>query len=122
MIQRAIDQLELAARLLADVYSIGVWVKSDDCSDNRNRRKGIRETDWAVSDAYRAAASVDSPEAQALARDLKALVAVLEPIPDTISDIMAESLDFDVMISDLQKKVENLLERARQIAPPLPPP
>lgn len=116
---RVVEQLELASRLLDEVFSIGLWTESTDSSDNRNRRKGIRETDWAVADAYRAAASIDSPEAQALARDLLALDASIEPIPDTISDIMATNVGFDATIRELQEKVTELLERARRLPPSL---
>ena len=114
-LRRVVEQLDLAGRLLAEVYSIGVWVKSDDSSDNRERRKRLRETDWAVADAHRAAASVDSSAAQDLARDLMALDAIIEPMPDTISDTMADNLGFDAMISELQEKVAALLERARKL-------
>jgi hypothetical protein len=111
---RVIEQLELASRLLDDVFSIGVWSESDDSSDNRNRRKGIREVDWAVADAYRSAASIETPEAQALARDLLALDKIIEVIPDTISDTMAKGAGFDATVLDLREKVAALLERARR--------
>lgn len=75
-LSRAIEQLEKADQLLSEVFSIGLWTKSDDCSDNRQRRKFLREVDWALSDAYRALSGVrvehpeDQTEVDALRSDL----------------------------------------------------
>ena len=118
-LRRVIEELSTAERLLAEVYSIGVWVKSDDCSDNRRRRRGLRETDWAVSAAHRALTALPRESVRdalsALAQDLQALVAVLEPLPDTIPDTMGDNLDFDVTVSELAKRVTALQERTRQL-------
>lgn len=122
LLQRAIGDLRSAARLLAEVYSIGVWVKADDCSDNRRRRKGLREADWAVSGAYRAlnAIELEWPDLQAsvrsLAQEADAIVRVLEPLPDTIPDTMGDNLELDCTVSTLIEQMEALCARVETIA------
>jgi chromosome segregation ATPase len=121
-LERVLGELETAKRLLDEVYSIGLWSKSDDCSDNRRKRQGMRETDWAVSGAQRALKELrprlqEIPETiDALERDLTSLVAVIEPLPETISDIMGESPALDAAVSNISAEVTRLSERASQLA------
>jgi hypothetical protein len=115
-VQRILDQLDLAGRLLDEVYSIGVWVTSDDSSDNRRRRKLLREVDWALSDALRSSASLPAgPAADALRRDLEALAGIVEPLPDTISDVMGDTRALDVAVRDLAERVAAIRERVDQL-------
>jgi hypothetical protein len=114
--------LTTAERLLSEVYSIGVWVKADDCSDNRRKRTGIREADWAVSAAYRALKAIDleAADVQAavsvLADDAHAVVRLLEPLPDTIPDTMGDNLSLDATINTLGERVAGLRERVKVLA------
>lgn len=122
LLRRADEELSTAERLLAEVYSIGVWIKADDCSDNRRRRAGLRETDWAVSGAYRALKAITLvwPDLQAsvdaLAREAAALVRILEPLPDTIPDTMLETSQLDTAVNSVQEQVSALRERVRALA------
>lgn len=122
-LSRVLAELETATRLLDEVYSIGLWSKSDDCSDNRRKRQGMRETDWAVSGAHRALKGLrprlrEIPEPlDALERDLASLVAVIEPVPETISDIMADhNPALDSAHYRISGEVTRLSERASQLA------
>ena len=116
----AVGDLETAHRLLAEVYSIGLWSKSDDCSDNRKRREGLRETDWAVSGAQRAVAAVraqlQDARLDALEDELRSLVTALEPLPDTVSDTMLETSALDAAISPLSDQIARLRERVSVLA------
>lgn len=114
---RIIQQLQTAEKLLAEVYGIGVWVKSDDSSDNRNRRRLLRETDWAVSDAHRRAEPFAQGALETMERDLKQLVKTLEPLPDTIPDTMADNDPArDAQITALRGEVARLLAEATRLA------
>jgi hypothetical protein len=117
---RAVEELKTAKRLLDEVYTIGLWSKSDDCSDNRRKRQGLRETDWAVSGAQRAVASIAAPlrdeRLDALEADLRALVARIEPLPDTVTDTMGDNLALDSTVSSLSDEVERLQEWASLLA------
>ena len=124
---RAIAELETAKRLLEEIASLGVWFRSDDCSDNRRRRQGLRETDWAVSGAQRALAGIPTElrdaRLDALETDLRSLVARLEPLPDTVSDTMADDdLPFYVAVRGLTDEVERLHQRAIAFAGAAAPP
>ncbi|HEU4888787.1 MAG TPA: hypothetical protein VFV49_12950 [Thermoanaerobaculia bacterium] len=117
--KRVLEELETAKRLLDEVYSIGLWSKSDD--DNRRKRQGMRETDWAVSGAHRTLTALrprlqEVPEPiHALERDLGSLVAVIEPLPETIIDTMGENLALDSAINNISEEVTRLSARASQL-------
>jgi hypothetical protein len=118
---RAIADLETAKRLLEEIASLGVWSRSYDSSDNRRRREGLRETDWAVSGAHRELAGIPTElrdaRLDALETDLRSLVARLEPLPDTVSDTMADDdLTFYVAVRNLTDEVERLHQRAIALA------
>jgi len=121
-LSRAIEQLEKADKLLGDVFSIGIWTKSDDCSDNRERRRGLREVDWAVSDAWRALSSVGvaypvlQREVDALLTEIRSLVATFEPLPDSITDIMGENPALDVTIMESREKLGVLIARMEKLS------
>jgi len=119
---RVMEELSTARRLLEEVYAIGLWSKSDDSSDNRRKREGLRETDWAVSGALRALMELrshhsDVPAAlNTLEDELRVLVGVLEPLPDTVTDTMGENALLDSTIGKVSDKVSELLERASRLA------
>jgi len=122
-LKRVMGELETAQRLLDEVYSIGLWSKSDDSSDNRRKRQGMRETDWAVSGAHRALKGLrprlrEIPEPlDALEGDLAALVAVIEPVPETILDTMADhNPALDSAHYRISEEVTRLSERASRLA------
>ncbi|HYC92799.1 MAG TPA: hypothetical protein VEO54_26555 [Thermoanaerobaculia bacterium] len=118
---RVLAELDTAQHLLEEVSVIGLWSRSDDCSDNRQRRKGLRETDWAVSGALRALTDLRShqPDIPAglvtLEEELRALVKVLEPLPDTVSDTMGDTGPLDSAIREISREISNLRERASQL-------
>jgi hypothetical protein len=117
-----LGDLKKAQGLLGEVYSIGLWSKSDGCSDNRQKRQGMRETDWAVSGAHRALKELrprlqEVPETLvALEQDLAALVAVIEPLPETIIDTMLETPALDSANYRISAEITRLSERASQLA------
>jgi chromosome segregation ATPase len=119
---RVMEELSTARRLLEEVSAIGLWSKSDDSSDNRRKRKGLRETDWAVSGALRALTELRSHQSDVpaslstLEDELRVLVGVLEPLPDTVTDTMGENALLDSAISNISDKVSELLERASRLA------
>lgn len=121
-LERVLEELKTAKHLLDEVYSIGLWSKSDDSSDNRRKRQGMRETDWAVSGAHRALTALrprlqEVPEPlHALERDLGSLVAVIEPLPETIIDTMGENFALDSAINNISEEVTRLSARASQLA------
>ncbi|HEV7239064.1 MAG TPA: hypothetical protein VGQ36_07450 [Thermoanaerobaculia bacterium] len=121
LLRRAQEELSSANRLLSEVYSIGIWVKADDCSDNRRKRTGLREADWAASGAYRALNEIECewPDLQtavnSLAQEVDAIVRALEPLPDTIPDTMGDNLELDCTVSTLAGQVEALRERVEAI-------
>ena len=112
------EDLMNAHQILDDVSNIGVWSKSDDCSDNRQRRKGLREADSRVSRARRRLTDLETtePELQRdfalLDADIGAVVADLEPLPDTVSDIMDKNPALDVSIYDAMARIDALRERS----------
>lgn len=119
---RVTRELEMARRLLDEVYAIGLWSKSDDSSDNRRKRQGLRETDWAVSGALRALTELRAHEPDqpvplnVLEQELRLLVGVLEPLPDTVTDTMGDSGILDSAISASSTKVLELLTMASDLA------
>jgi len=119
---RVMAELDKARRLLAEVYGIGLWSKSDDASDNRRKREGLRETDWALSSALRELTDLRShhpniPASLGTLEDkLRALVGALEPLPDTVSDTMGESRRLDSTISEISSEISNLMEKASHLA------
>ena len=103
---RVIEQMELASKLLEEAGSVGLWIKADDCSDNRERRRLLREADWAASDAFRHATECKE--------ELRVLLESLEPLPDMVTDIM---LDLPPALEDkiraAQEQIQQILERVR---------
>ena len=120
-LKEVLGDLAKAQGLLDEVYSIGLWSKSDDCSDNRRKRQGMRETDWAVSGARRALRDLrprlqEIPESiDALEQDLVSLVAVIEPVPETVIDT-GENPALDSAIYRISAEVTRLSEQASQLA------
>ncbi|HKS23635.1 MAG TPA: hypothetical protein VJZ76_12600 [Thermoanaerobaculia bacterium] len=103
--KRAIEQLELAARLLEEESNVGLWVSSDDCSDNRRRRQLLREADWAISDAHRCL-----PDDAAIA----ALMAKVEPLADLVTEWMGANPWLDLQVMGAREEAEKLAERLRR--------
>lgn len=116
-----VNDLNTAARLLEEVSVIGLWSKSDDSSDNRRKRQGLRETDWAVSGALRAltdlrSADVDVPaQFQELEDELRTLVAQVEPLPDMVSDTMGVNFALDSAMIAAARKLSELQPRVVQL-------
>lgn len=88
--------LARADELLNEVDTMGLWFTSDDCSDNRRKRTALQEADWSVSGAL-AKVRKTAPEVPAarmaldgLGEQLRALVSTLEPLPDFVTDVMAD--------------------------------
>jgi hypothetical protein len=121
-LMRVAAALDAARGLLDEVYWTGLWSKSDDSSDNRRKRKGIREADWAVSGALRALVELRSHQPDvaagvaALETELRVLVGVLEPLPDSVTDTMGESGVLDSKISEISRQISNLIEKAADLA------
>jgi hypothetical protein len=118
---RVQDELRTAHRLLSEVYSIGLWSKSDDSSDNRRKRQALRETDWAVSGALRALTALSehgdvSASIQGLEHELRMLVAIIEPLPNEVTDTMGENLVLDSIVGNASDKASELLQMAAQLA------
>ena len=114
-LDRVVEELSTARRLLDEAYSIGLWNKSDDCSDNRRKRECLRETDWAISGALRALNGLPAV-VDAIAGDLRALVAVVEPLPDSVTDTMGANGDLDGTIGRTSDEVAGLSKRATQLS------
>jgi hypothetical protein len=121
-LKEVLGDLKKAQGLLDEVSTIGVWSKSDGCGDNREKRQKMRETDWAVSGAHRALKQLrprlqEFPEPiDALERDLASLVAVIEPLPETILDTMLDTPALDSAIYGISPEIARLSERASQLA------
>jgi len=117
-LMRACEDLEQASRLLEEVGSIGLWSKSDDSSDNRRKRNGIREADWAVSSACRRLAALQTQHADvnAIEAELRAVVAFLEPLPDGIPDTMGDNPELDSKIGGALERIEETRRRATELA------
>jgi len=114
-----VECLDRADQLLNEVDTIGLWVKSDDCSDNRRKRTALRETDWTL---YGAVAKInnllpDVPAAQValgqLCERLRKLVAVAEPLPDRVTDISDKDPELDKIIRDMRDEIAELRDRAQ---------
>lgn len=91
LLYRAAEQLETAKRLL-----------TDDCRDDKQKRKKLREAHSAASEAGRALAAV--PKWPELENDVRALVALLEPRPEM-------ALDEQVRVA--LERLSDIIERAR---------
>jgi chromosome segregation ATPase len=122
VLKRVQDQLENAQRLLDEVYSIGVWVQSDDCSDNRNRRRGLREFRTEIGGAQvsirdmeaEPPPGIDGPLKE-LRRDLEEFYEELRPLPDSISDTSGNTQELDSNIRKFRERVSGLQERTGRL-------
>ncbi|HEX2120287.1 MAG TPA: hypothetical protein VHL59_01470 [Thermoanaerobaculia bacterium] len=107
-----------------EACTIGLWVRADDSSDNRNRRRVLREADWAASSAERALA--ENAALAPLREEIRAIVAALEPLPDFVTDTMIDNPpELDLLISRARDQIEVVREHARQALqspPPAPAP
>ncbi|HJQ39653.1 MAG TPA: hypothetical protein VKB93_21120 [Thermoanaerobaculia bacterium] len=105
--------LEQTATLLTEADNIGLWVKSDDSSDNRNKRRLLREADWKSSEGVRAleAAGVELP---GLLEDFRELMHFLEPLPDDVTDWMGANPQLDLKV----RKALDMIERLGAKLPP----
>jgi hypothetical protein len=114
---RTMEELDTASRLLGEVFAIGLWIRSDDSSDDRRKREGLREVDWAVSGAHRALASLtEAPvEVRTLQADLRALQTLAETLADQAAGTVGESLALDGMIMSMQDEVAKLRRRAEEL-------
>jgi len=114
MLQRVLDDLQKAGTLLHEALYIGLWVKSEGSEDNRRKREALREADWAVAGAVRTVASKREATGfgtlARLERDLCALDAMIEPLPDVVTDWMGENQELDSRIRKALEEVERISE------------
>ena len=126
VLDKIVKDLEKTTELLTEVDNMGLWVSSDDCSDNRRKRTALREADWAVSGSVRRIAAVLEqnpsvrPVLAALQAQLDALVKTLEPMPDLVTDWMGKDRDFDMRVSRVLDDVERAMTRTRELRAKLP--
>ena len=99
--------LAQTAALLHEADNVGLWVKSDDSSDNRDKRRLLREADWKSSEGVRAlqAAGVELPGLEA---DFRELMHFLEPLPDEVTDWMGANPQLDLKIMKALDMIERL--------------
>ena len=116
-----VEDLSTAARLLEEASVIGLWSKSDDSSDNRRKRQGLRETDWAVSGALRALTDLHSAHLEVpaqlheLEQELRTLVAEVEPLANMVTDTMGVNFSLDSAMMAAARKISEVLEQAAQL-------
>jgi len=119
-LKRVVTDLTTAHELLAEVYSTGLWSRSD--GDNRRIRQALRETDWTISGAHRALRELSDVEPalpepiEALKRELQALVARIEPLPNEVTDTMPDQhLWLDVEVMQISDEATRLREQAARL-------
>lgn len=112
LLARAVEELATAKRLLTEVDNVGLWIKADDASDNREKCTKLREADWAASGAQRALAAAGADDA-----DVRALVALLEPLPDMVTDTMLSNPALDEKVHEALARVDAIAERLRRNLP-----
>jgi hypothetical protein len=117
--------LARADELLNEVATMNLWSTSDDCSDNRRKRKALREADWTVSGARskvkKTAAGVPAPRPalDGLEKQLDALVAMLEPLPDFITDVMADrDPELEEKVGKARDELAKVRERTQRLLNP----
>ena len=119
---RVDEELHNAARLLQEADVIGLWSKSDDCSDNRNKRRLLREADWAVSGALRAVAEFQDSQdgwqaaVASLSDRIRALVELLEPLPPMITDTKLANPHVDGAIQTALDEIARLIEQTAMLS------
>jgi len=118
-----VHNLQSALTLLTDAQTIGVWVSSDDSSDNREKRRKLRdaliEISYATAHLERETiANVDVTAAMtALRRQLDAAHNNLQPLPGQISDTMArDDYSVDGEVSRIEDTLTEAMERAKELA------
>lgn len=102
-------------RHLREALSIGVWMKSDDSSDNRNKR---RELSDAASDAWSAADQLSRITAFEMQKALNPMLAeirelenALRPLAESILDTMGENPALDRRLGQLEDQMEELVDK-----------
>jgi len=111
---RAARTLGLLSERFAEVDTIGLWSKSDDSSDNRRKRQGLREADWDASYVNRVLteflplAGEARAELQPLADAAAELQALIEPLAGLVTDTMGTNYDLDVRLSHAREKAAEL--------------
>ncbi len=101
--------LEKTAALLNEADNIGLWSKSDDSSDNRNKRRLLREADWKSSEGVRALQAAGAEHAQ-LEADFRELMHFLESLPDEVTDWMGANPQLDSKV----REALHMIERPRR--------
>jgi hypothetical protein len=117
-LKRVQDQLQNAQQFLAEVSSIGVWVTSDDCGDNRERRRRLREFRTEIGGAQvslRDMKAEPQPNIavplQELSRDLDVLYKELAPLIESVTDTFNDVPDLDSIVRKLEARVSALQQR-----------
>jgi hypothetical protein len=121
IVEHVAEELESAETLLTDADNIGVWVESDGCGDNRERRQKLREASGDVGAAAlrleRAAIELPDISAMitALGRGANALSPQIDAVAGSITDTMAQgAVRADII--KLTDQTHELLGRARSLA------
>lgn len=113
--------LRRACQTLDDVYSIGQIIKSDGCSDFRQKRDGMIEVRGDISQAIweinnlRALMTQKDAELDAVKAELEKLLAFVKPIPESISDTMKDTYTVDRKVSEAGERLAPLCDRLDQI-------
>jgi hypothetical protein len=102
--------LGIAKDQLAEVDSIGLWSKSDDSSDSRRKREGLREAGSSISYAGRTLKEADLPALRPIAAALAEFEAMVAPLAGMVTDTMGTSHDLDYRLSRARTKAAELLE------------
>jgi predicted RNase H-like nuclease (RuvC/YqgF family) len=94
-----------------------VWSKSDDCSDNRNKRNGLRD---AASDAWSAGQNLEKaqrqfPELQDALEPLRLDINALHHSLKSLADIMGKNPRLDHEIDKNHSRAKELLARLAPI-------
>ena len=111
---RVARTLGLLSERLAEADTIGLWSKSDDSSDNRRKREGLRGADWDVSyvnhvlTEFLPLAGEARPELQPLADAAAELQARIEPLAELVTDTMETNYDLDVRLSQARERTAEL--------------
>lgn len=113
-LQRVARTLSILSERLAEVDTIGLWSKSDDSSDNRRKRQGLKEADWDASFVNRVLteflplAGETRPDLQPVADAAAELQEMLEPLAGLVTDTMLANYDLDIRLTRAREKTAAL--------------
>jgi chloramphenicol 3-O-phosphotransferase len=111
-LETAAERLAETARLLEEAGNVGVWVRSDDAGDNREKRRLLREAGWEAASALRALP--ETPRLPATRARMTALAEQVEPLWEIVTDTMDVNYDLDSRVMAAQSEAEELAKRLRR--------